>query len=224
MPQIRMKSGRPALAALALAVLTAVTLAACGGSSKSPTATTNAAATTAAGDASATATSTTAGTTTTKAGTPAPVQARRDALRECLHKQGITLPAPKPGQTGGLFGPGGQLPPGVTRKQLNAALSRCASQTRRRFRAGALHLQPAAKKAFTEFAACMRKNGVDLPPPDTSGKGPIFNTKALNTASSKFKAASATCRQLLVSAFRARPGIHPPGSGEAAPGAPQPTG
>lgn len=197
MHHIQSKSCRPALMTLAL-VLAAVTLVACGSSSTSSTTTTTTAATTAAAGAS-----TNTGTTTTKTGASAPVPVRRNALRECLQKQGITLPARKPGQSGGFFGPGGQLPPGVTRQQLNAALGKCAGQTHSGFRAGALRLQPAAKKAFTEFAACMRKDGVDLPPPDTSGKGPIFNTKTLNTASPKFKAASAKCRELLVGAFRA---------------------
>jgi hypothetical protein len=215
MPHIQSESGRRALTTLALVVLAAVALAACGSSSKSPT-TTAATTTTAASSASAN-----TGTATTKAGTPAPV--RRSSLRECLHKQGITLPARKPGQTGGFFGPGGQLPPGVTRQQLNAALGKCASQTRGRFRAGVLRLQPAAKKAFTEFAACMRQSGIHLPPPDTSGSGPIFSTKGLNASSPKFRAASAKCRAVLASAFRAGGGALRPG-GNAAPGAHPPTG
>ena len=43
----------------------------------------------------------------------------------------------------------------------------------------------------------MVKNGVKLPAPNTSGKGPIFNTKGINTKSAAFKAADAKCAREL---------------------------
>ena len=70
---------------------------------------------------------------------------------------------------------------------------------------------PAAIKVFAKFAACMRQNGVDVPPPNPTNSGPIFNTKGLNTASSAFKAAELKCRKGLVSAVRGHPGA--PGAG-----------
>jgi len=62
----------------------------------------------------------------------------------------------------------------------------------------------------------MRENGVNVPPPNTSGKGPIFSVKGLNTASAQFKAAESKCSVQLQGA---RPGGGPPG-GPAGSGAP----
>jgi hypothetical protein len=68
----------------------------------------------------------------------------------------------------------------------------------------------------------MRENGVEIPKPNTSGTGPIFNSKNLNTSSAKFKAADAKCQVDLEGAFRGAPGAHrAPGS---APGAPPTAG
>jgi hypothetical protein len=49
-------------------------------------------------------------------------------------------------------------------------------------------LQPAVAAALEKFAACIRENGVNLPPPDTTG-GRIFDTSHLDTSSPQFKAA-----------------------------------
>jgi hypothetical protein len=40
----------------------------------------------------------------------------------------------------------------------------------------------------------MRENGVNLPTPNTSGNGPVFNTKNVNTTSAAFKSATAKCQ------------------------------
>jgi hypothetical protein len=78
---------------------------------------------------------------------------------------------------------------------------------RGRLRSRPLTLQPAAKhNGIVEFAACMRKNGVDLPAPNTSGKGPILDTKGVNAASPTFRAAEVKCRNLLLGGFRAHAG------------------
>jgi hypothetical protein len=138
-----------------------------------------------------------------------------------MKKQGITLPQRKPGQggPGGLLG-GGQaggtptLPAGVSRAQYEAALSKCAS-LRPRFGAGAgagadRFKSPAFTAALTKFSACMRQNGINLPAPNTSGTGPVFNTQGINTTSTQFRAAEAKCASYLRAGFRA---------GGAAPGA-----
>jgi hypothetical protein len=52
----------------------------------------------------------------------------------------------------------------------------------------------------------MRENGVKLPEPNTTGKGPIFNTSGLNPTSATFKAAQTKCSAALRGAFRAQPG------------------
>jgi hypothetical protein len=168
--------------AVALVVLASLVLGACGGSGGS-------------------ASSATASTSASSTG-PVPTRGRFVALRECLRKNGITLPQRKPGQGGpgrGLFlgGAGPRLPPGVSSAQFEAAVKKCGAFARGRLNRARRLNNPAYRQALTRFAACMRENGVKLPAPNTSGKGPIFNTSGVNTASASFTAASAKCRSLL---------------------------
>ncbi len=171
--------------AVALSVLGAcLTLAACGSSASSSTNTT----------------STSASASSKRA--QAPGSSRFTALKSCLAKQGITLPAPSgnrppagTGSTGGggPLGRGGgfQLPKGVSRTQFQEALKKCGGGNP----AGGTRFNGAASKtALTKFVACMRENGVNLPAPNTSGNGPVFNTKQVNTTSSTFKSATAKCQ------------------------------
>jgi hypothetical protein len=68
----------------------------------------------------------------------------------------------------------------------------------------------------------MRKNGVNLPAPNTSGKGPVFDTKGIDTSGARFKAADAKCVRELAPAGAGGPGAGGPGgAGGAAPGAAQ---
>ena len=190
--------------AQALPVLAAcVTLAACGSSASSSTSTTNSA-----------------------TGTGAPAKAagpgRVAALRSCLQKQGITLPprsgSRTPGGTGGrggLLGGGGglQLPKGVSQTQFQEALKKCGAGN---FTGPGRFSSPTAKAALTKFATCMRENGVNLPVPNTSGTGPVFNTSGINTTSATFKTAEGKCRSDLQGAFPGGPGA-PNGPRPAAP-------
>jgi hypothetical protein len=135
------------------------------------------------------------------------------ALRECLQKSGITLPerAPGRGLLGGLLGRSSRLPKGVTPAQLRAALQKCGflrgfGGARRRLN------DPVFKQALARFAACMRENGVNVPEPNTSGNGPVFDTKGLSTQSPQFRVAEAKCRQDLRAGFG-------PGAGRGAGGA-----
>lgn len=64
----------------------------------------------------------------------------------------------------------------------------------------------AFKHTLAKFATCLRENGVNIPAPNTSGKGPIFNTRGLNVASPKFKAAELKCASIIRSGLRAAPG------------------
>jgi hypothetical protein len=198
------KSRKRPAAALAV-VLACLGIAACGGSSTGT---------------SSQSKSTTAASATGPAAAPG---ARFGALRKCLQQQGITLPKPTPGQGpggGGLLGGGAarQLPKGVTQAQLEAAMKKCGGGFVRR---GQSVNSPARIQAFTKFAACMRTNGVNLPAPNTSGKGPIFNTNGLSTSSPQFRQAESKCAAQLKGALAGRPpsGGLPPGGGEgAAPG------
>jgi hypothetical protein len=201
MSQRNVKSRKPPAAALAV-VLACLGIAACGGSST--------------GTSSQSTATTTASATNPAAGRGA----RFGALRECLQKQGITLPKRTPGQGpgGGGFlggGAGQQLPKGVTRAQLEAALKKCGGGFLRR---GRSLNSPARVQALTKFAACMRANGVNLPAPNTSGKGPVFNTNGLNASSPQFRQADSKCASELKGAVTGRPpsGGPPPGGGEGA--------
>jgi hypothetical protein len=202
MPHIDSNRRKPAAAVL-VALLAGLLLTACGGSSKSSSSTSSA-----------------ASGTKTASGAGGAGGARSAALRTCLQKNGINLPQRKPDQRGqqgkgGPFGAGGagggvQLPKGVTRAQLQAAFKKCGGGS---FRGGRRGLQGAGgAQRFAKFSACMRKNGVNLPTPNTSGKGPIFNTKGIDTKSATFKAADAKCVRELV------PNGGPGGAQGAAPG------
>ena len=190
---------------LALSVLGACcTLAACGSSGSSSTSTAN--------------TSSNASSKSAQA----PGSNRFAALRSCLQKQGITLPSPsanRPPAGSGTTGQGGppggaggfQLPKGVSRTQYQEALKKCGAGNF----AGAAGSNSAASKAgLTKFVACMRENGVSLPTPNTSGKGPVFNTKGLNTSSATFKSARSKCQSDLRGAIGGGPTSGaPPGGG-----------
>jgi len=188
----------PVIGILAILALACVGLTACGGSPKAS----NAAATS-----STSASTATSGSSARPApSAPSAVRPRVGVVRECLKKNGITLPN-QPNAAGGppvggvLLGR--KLPKGVTRAQFQAALQKCAPG---RVAGGAPGFRgPGAAKfkdALAKFAACLRQNGVSVPTPNTSGHGPVFSTKGLQTNSPKFREAAAKCRSVLIGAFR----------------------
>jgi len=199
MPHIYSNRSKPATAVLVL-LFASLVLAACGGSSTSSTSTS-----------STNASASTSATTSTTGGAVGARASRFTALRECLQKNGITLPKPTPGQgrpPGGGFlggGAGPALPKGVTRTQYEAALKKCGGGSGFAGRGNRI-ASPAFKAALAKFAACMRENGIKLPEPNSSGKGPIFNTKGVNTTSTQFKAADTKCASVLRATFRGTPG------------------
>ncbi len=188
--------------------LASLVLAACGSSGSSTAAST----TTSASAGTGTGTTTAPGT-----GPAGGFAGRISAFRTCMAKQGITLPQRKPGQggAGGLLGGGSgtgttpqtpQLPAGVSKAQYEAALKKCAA-LRPKFGgpgAGGINRtrSPLFTAALTKFGACMRTNGINLPAPNTSGKGPVFNTSGISTTSTKFKTAEAKCAAILRSSFQ----------------------
>jgi hypothetical protein len=186
---------RSAAAAVLLLALAGLGLAACGGSSSST---------------NASASATTASTSTGGAGGPG--RGRFAALRSCLQKNGITLPRRTPGARrppgvggfGAFGGAGGglRLPSGVSRAQFQAALKKCGGTG---FGGAGRFNNPAYRQALATFATCMRQNGVNLPEPNTSGNGPVFSVKGIDTATPQFKAAMARCRSDLSGAFRGGP-------------------
>ncbi|HLI33197.1 MAG TPA: hypothetical protein VKU89_10745 [Solirubrobacteraceae bacterium] len=176
------------LASVSLLALASLALAACGGSSSAANAASK----------SSAASSTGAG---------ANGAGRFAALRACLEKQGVKLPAPAAGaHPGGRFAPGGvpgrppggfHLASGAARSKLQEALSKCGAGSFR----GARFRSPAVKAALEKYAACMRENGVNLAAPNASGSGPVFNTKNINTSSAAFKSAESRCRSDLPGLF-----------------------
>lgn len=229
MPHISIK-GRHSRAVTQLiplaATLVAVSLglAACGGSSSTSTTqtTANAAATgatttgtTSSGNTSTGTSSTgTSPTGTSPTGTPPagrPNPARFAGLRECLAKKGITVPQHLPGAGGVPGGPSTTpLPKGMTRAQFGEALKSCGGgdfagnhfkRDHGAFKSGGF------RKSLARFATCLRQNGINIGEPNTTDKGPIFNTKGINTGSPQFKAASAKCRSVLFSGLKAN--AHP---------------
>jgi hypothetical protein len=222
MPQTETHRSRSAAAVAPFLLLACLMLAACGGSSSKTTSSATASASTT----STGAKSTTNGTTPTGKPAPGAAAGRFAALRECLKKDGITLPKRTPGQRrrpggGGFLGGGGaapQLPKGVTRAQYEAALKKCGGGAFGRPRSA----NPVFTRALVKFADCMRADGVKIPEPNTSGKGPIFTTKGINTSSAQFRAAETKCSADLRSSFGgggARGGTAP-----GSPGAPPTTG
>lgn len=189
---------------LALCVLGAcVALAACGSS--------------ASGTSSA---STTSSTSTNKAGGQG--SSRFTALRSCMQKQGITLPAPPSGAArpqgapaGGApgGGPRGLQPPeGVSQAQFEAALKKCGGGKPPQGAGGALN-SASARAGLVKYATCLRQNGINVPEPNTTGNGPVFNTTGIDTSSSKFKAAQGKCQSDLKGAFSGRAGAGAPPAG-----------
>ena len=146
---------------------------------------------------------------------------------EKRHHAAETDPRPgtAPGGAGGFLGGGArrgggpQLPKGVTRAQYEAAVKKCGGGNFAVAVAAArASTAPPSRQALAKFATCMRENGVNVPAPNTSGNGPIFNTKGINTSSAQFKAAEAKCQ----SDLRAPSGVDPAavrsGPAAAAPG------
>jgi hypothetical protein len=217
MPQIDTTTRRPAAAVLTL-LLACLALAACGssssgGSSAKTTATTGATGTATGGttgSTTGTASTGTSATGTTTSPNIAALTSRLKALRACMQRNGVPLPEHSPGRgskpgAGGLLALGGALPKGVSRASYEAALRKCSGSTAGAASGASRLNSPAFKQALTKFVGCMRENGVAVPAPNTSGKGPIFDTKGLDTTSAKFKAAQVKCAKALFSALPRHP-------------------
>jgi hypothetical protein len=98
----------------------------------------------------------------------------------------------------------------VTQAKLREALKKCgATGGFGRGGRGGFRFNSAA---LAKFETCMRSNGVNLPAANTSGKGPIFNTKGIDTNSTAFKSAESKCRSDLGGAAGGG-GAPPSGSG-----------
>lgn len=211
---IRIRHTRAAALPL-LMLIASIAVAACGSSSHGSSSSVNTAASTTTSSTNAAAASPTSTATTSTAPRQRTGGGHFAALPECLRKNGVPLPQPRPGAqpgTSGLFSGGSavRLPPGVTPARYQAALKKCGApniasrlgHARARVPRSELLKNPAFKQALTSFTACMGEHGIKLAPPNTSGVGSVFNTKGLNTKNPQFVAALSKCRSDLVRAFQ----------------------
>jgi hypothetical protein len=177
MTQTTRPRARSAAFAVLLLVLASIALAACGSSSSKSSSTATS---------TATSTSTSTSTSTTAADQPA-------RLRACLRGAGIPV-SDAVSTVSDVFA---KPPKGVTRAQLITAVRGCGG-----LNTGASAGKPRVsgteyKQAFVNFVSCMRQKGVNLPAPNTSGKGPIVDTKSIDTTSAQYKAAAEKCASIL---------------------------
>ncbi len=136
--------------------------------------------------------------------TAAAPEQRPVAFSQCLRKNGIA--------TAGA-GATATLPAGVNQTQYQAAVRKCGGFPGVARPGGPKLASSQFAQVLAKFAGCMRANGVNVPVPNTSGKGPILDTKGLDPTSAKFVAARQKCSPLLLKELRA----HPDSSSPAAP-------
>jgi hypothetical protein len=144
------------------------------------------------------------GTTTTAA-------ARRDQVAECMRKQGVTLPQRRAGGPTGPTGPGGPGGPGTGGFLFGGGASGQGRQQDPKFQAAAQKCglnrnagaarspqsTPQFKQSIEKFVTCVRKNGYDMPAPNLTGKGPVFDASKVSRNDPKFVKASQKCQSLL---------------------------
>jgi hypothetical protein len=125
------------------------------------------------------------------------------AFTDCLRKNGIA--------TAGA-GNTPTLPAGVNPTQYQDAVRKCGGFPGVPHAGGPKLASSQFAGVLAKFAGCMRANGVNVPTPNTSGKGPVLDTKGLDPTSSKFVAARKKCSPLLLKELRAHPGASSPGA------------
>jgi hypothetical protein len=162
--------------------------------------------------------------TSTNAAAANSTSSSRAKLVACLKSHGVTLPAgagrlrrgapgggpPGGGGGGGLFGGGGGGASGgggpgggaaganrgrFFNSKTAAAFKACGAQFGggARFRGRGRFQLSHAK--ITQFVACVRKHGYNLPSPNFSGKGPVFPANI--RTNKKFQTASKACASIL---------------------------
>lgn len=137
--------------------------------------------------------------------------------RACLKEKGVDLPEFKGGEGGPPGGANGEPPEGFEPLEgggggppSGGAAGAVSEEQKQTFEecgvempefkgpggAGGPNVNSAAfKKQVKEYVACVRAHGYELPEPDFSGEGPIFERS--ESESSAFKKASAKCSNLL---------------------------
>jgi hypothetical protein len=86
---------------------------------------------------------------------------------------------------------------GSTAAEYQAAITKCIGKLH-------LHVKPPSlpgtstkgkqnKLKLIALAECLRHEGINVPPPNTSGNGPILDLKGVDTSSTAYKAAVTKC-------------------------------
>lgn len=203
---------RTAIVASLCAIAVALTLGACGGASSSKPSSTAASSplaelhTTTAGQRSGTGLATTGAAphagkaTSAKHPTSAVAKAHASALDACLRSHGLAV--------SGSSSPATGQPKAVSASRYRDALRACAagSPASTAGKTPGRVLSPRFRDALVSFAACMRRNGLNLAAPNTSGKGPIFSTKGVDVRSVAFRTAERNCRSTLTTTAKSAGG------------------
>jgi hypothetical protein len=133
--------------------------------------------------------------------------------RECLRKHGLNFQLAGPGgappaggtgttaapPAGAVVGPQGSSGPRQLPDNVRKAFQACGVNPPS-FSSGGPPPNvnsSAYRDSVNRYVACVKQNGYDLPAPNLSGKGPIFDESKVNRDDPKFQAASRRCQQLL---------------------------
>jgi len=147
-----------------------------------------------------------------QAGGPGGFAEISDKTRTCLKESGVELP--EPGQGGPPAGgppeggpPAGGPPQGFKGgAKMKKAFEECGVELPQGKPQGAPMNSGALRKSIKEYVACMSENGVELPEPDLSGKGPVFKESEVDREDPTFKAANEKCQSQLVGTGRSTEG------------------
>lgn len=144
------------------------------------------------------------GSSTTANAGPAGLQLTADQ-RSCVEGKGVTVPSPGSGGQPPSGGPPAGGANGQDFQKLQQALEDCGVSLPSAPQGGGSFDPAAMRKQISQYVTCVRQNGYELPSPNTSGNGPVFDSSKVNQNDPKFKAASAKCQNLLPSAPQGAP-------------------
>jgi hypothetical protein len=105
------------------------------------------------------------GSTGSNTSANAPTTDQQLKFAQCMRKNGVNMPDPKPGQNGQSISIGGN---GASPEKIEKAGKACRSV------AGIpapTPLSPEQQDKALKFAACMRRHGIDMPDPKFDGSG-----------------------------------------------------
>ena len=125
--------------------------------------------------------------------------------RSCVEGKGVTVPSPGSGGQPPSGGPPTGGANGQDFQKMQQAFQDCGVSIPNGPQGGGNFDPSAMRKQISQYVACVRQNGYDLPSPNTSGNGPVFDSSTVNQNDPKFKAASAKCQNLLPSTPQGAP-------------------